>query len=383
MKLAVPQANGGRRKIAPPVPLERPEHKDLERGEYQTYKLRNTPEDADSPTYELSIPYFTTGTCEEWLRFRKNLSKVLTGQNVTTGPPSYAVARRLLDGDALTVFNNEATSQGNESIPHFTACLDAVARTVFPQRAVQLQKRFMRRFLRKPSTLKTREYTARLMEMNLFIPQFPPATVGGATPTALPDDEIIDLLEFGVPNSWQRTMVLQDFDPVNHTVQEFVAFCERMERIEIAEGTSNPTQQPKADKKPSPKKGKSDREKRKRSSSKDDEGSPGDCRLHGENCGHSTHDCRTLVHQAKRMKQTYDAQHSSQKKTYRQKQEMHAMVAAAVETMMEKGKGGKRNKRKSKKEKEQELQNFENLSLSDSSSENSDADSDSEGEHSA
>ena len=95
-----------RSKIAPPISLMRPEIRELEKGEYQTYKLRNTPNDPDSPTYELAVPYFSSGCVEDWLKFRKNLTKVPTGQNVTTGPAQYSVARRLLDGDALAAFEN-------------------------------------------------------------------------------------------------------------------------------------------------------------------------------------------------------------------------------------------------------------------------------------
>ena len=75
-----------RRWLIPPIPLEQPAKKDLQRGEYQTYKLCNNPSEENSLVYELSVPYFGTGTCKEWLLFRRNLDKVITGQNVTGGP---------------------------------------------------------------------------------------------------------------------------------------------------------------------------------------------------------------------------------------------------------------------------------------------------------
>eukprot|EP00957_Ditylum_brightwellii_P079477 6044064-Ditylum_brightwellii.AAC.1 len=54
--------------------FQRPQARQLERGQYHTYKLHTTPADATSPIYKFS------------------------------GPPSYAVAKTLLKGDALTVF---------------------------------------------------------------------------------------------------------------------------------------------------------------------------------------------------------------------------------------------------------------------------------------
>ena len=43
----------------------------------------------------------------------------------------------------------------------------------------------------------------------------------------------MDIAEFSVPATWQKTMIMHGFDPANHTIQEFIEFCER---IEFAEG---------------------------------------------------------------------------------------------------------------------------------------------------
>ena len=98
----------GCRHIAPPISIERPEKKELCKGKYQTYTLRNTPSDKSSPTYDLSVPFFRSGSAEEWLIFRRNLDKVVQGQNIKSGPAAFAVARKLLEGEALAVFEIEA-----------------------------------------------------------------------------------------------------------------------------------------------------------------------------------------------------------------------------------------------------------------------------------
>eukprot|EP00957_Ditylum_brightwellii_P013916 1050358-Ditylum_brightwellii.AAC.1 len=61
------------------------------------------------------------------------------------GPPSYVVAKILLKGDALTVFEQAEIARGNQTVPHFELCLDGVAKHVFPEKADQIQKRYMRR----------------------------------------------------------------------------------------------------------------------------------------------------------------------------------------------------------------------------------------------
>ena len=75
----------GKGRINPPIPLERAESRSLTKGEYLAYKLRNDPADDSSPTYELTVPYFSTGTCEEWIKFRANVDKVLQGQHQVLG----------------------------------------------------------------------------------------------------------------------------------------------------------------------------------------------------------------------------------------------------------------------------------------------------------
>eukprot|EP00957_Ditylum_brightwellii_P001956 150513-Ditylum_brightwellii.AAC.1 len=51
----------------------RPTPRQLKHGQFHTYKLRTTPADATSPTYELSIPFFEEGTSKEWIKFWRRL----------------------------------------------------------------------------------------------------------------------------------------------------------------------------------------------------------------------------------------------------------------------------------------------------------------------
>eukprot|EP00957_Ditylum_brightwellii_P079275 6028556-Ditylum_brightwellii.AAC.1 len=55
------------------IALTRPTPKTLKRSQYHTYRLRTTPSDTDSPTYELAIPFFEEGTPKEWIKFRRGL----------------------------------------------------------------------------------------------------------------------------------------------------------------------------------------------------------------------------------------------------------------------------------------------------------------------
>ena len=52
------------------------------------------------------------------------------------------MARRILDRDALTKFDAKAAELNAETNVNFLLCLNAVTQHVFPQKALQYQKRY-------------------------------------------------------------------------------------------------------------------------------------------------------------------------------------------------------------------------------------------------
>ena len=220
----------------PPIPFERPAVKELGKDDYVTLKLKTVPRSASSAEYSLNVPYFRSGTPEEWLKFQKNLRRVFVGQNLTTGTHKFSMARRLLVGDSLSHFEKAANSfvtvddneveDRNETSENFELALQAVTEYVFPKRALTMQKRYMRRIMRKPKKVKTRQYCARYAEINKYLEEFPPFK---GKIQCIPEDEVLEHLEFAVPNTWQKQMVLHGFNTVEQTIDDFIEFCERME----------------------------------------------------------------------------------------------------------------------------------------------------------
>ena len=130
--------------VEPLIALIRADNVTSRKGQYHMYKLHTNPTSATSLTYELDVPLFSTGTVEEWLRFRNNLGRVVRGQNATGPGAKFALARRSLESEALATFNNQAATDA-ETNESFEECLDKVGNLIFPKRALQLQKRYMRR----------------------------------------------------------------------------------------------------------------------------------------------------------------------------------------------------------------------------------------------
>jgi hypothetical protein len=71
-----------------------------------------------------------------------------------------------------------------------------------------------------------REYVDRLLAINQYLAFFPTNT--GERAAVLPDDEIMDILMYGIPNTWQKRIVELNFDAQAHTPDEFFKMCERI-----------------------------------------------------------------------------------------------------------------------------------------------------------
>ena len=84
--------------VVPLIPLIKEEEKAYAKGLY-TLKLRS------NPIYEIQVPYFNSGTCDQFLEFMDKVQAVIIGQNLTTGPQRVAFMRKVLKGDAYTYFN--------------------------------------------------------------------------------------------------------------------------------------------------------------------------------------------------------------------------------------------------------------------------------------
>ena len=367
MKVAVPNSITTKRVVdLPPIQLDRPEKLKLQKDSYITLKLRTSPADADSQTYDLTLVYFNSGTPEEWLKFQKDLNKVFVGQNLTQGPPKYAMARRVLEGDALARFNTAANDHGNENNDNFRACMRDLTTHVFPQRALQKQKRFMRRKMRKPQNWTIRSYANRITELNEYLSSFPPF----AADQSLPDEEILDLLEFGIPRAWQNQFTIQGFDPQANTVNDFVQFCERLETTEGSESVGQLSIPRKRQKEQ-----KSDRPNKKpKGQLKNFVGDVPTCLLHGP--GHSTEDCKVLQAQVKKLKSSYSKKGSStepsssspSKGKFYSKKEIHTMVAKEVQKAWNNSSSSKSSKSKTKTAEVKNIQRQESSSDEESCS---------------
>jgi hypothetical protein len=111
--------------------------------------------------------------------------------------------------------------------PDILSGIQATMNAVFPYRTLENQKRFMRRKMRKPTGMSTRQYVNHMTRINTVELPFLPPFRGDAG--KFTDDKFREIILFGLPNGWKKEMDKFDFDPFGKSVVELVEFCECME----------------------------------------------------------------------------------------------------------------------------------------------------------
>ena len=178
------------------IPFQKEPPRYVSKDDRLSFKLLTTPTDPDSITYEVKTYAFDSGSPEEWLSHVKTYKEIIAGQNITTGEPCFTMMKRLLKGKALIDFERikveESYTNSVENAKHMLAKL---TEEIFPDRALQKQRRALRRYVRKPEGMKTSSFYARLVEMNEQLESFP----DGDEFSKLEDDELREILEFALP----------------------------------------------------------------------------------------------------------------------------------------------------------------------------------------
>ena len=354
-------------KLKPVIPLERPVPKEFNSKNYLTNKCQSVPGDNTSSSYSVTVQYFEEGTPEEWLELLAAHKRVCIGQNITNGPGMYDVLRRHLKGTAVTKYGNVARDTGPQTIQNFKIVVKELTKYFFPQHAVRIQKRYIRRFIRKPKDMKFRAFVNRVLELNGHLDKFPEETTN-VTPTILENDEIKDILHHACPKSWQDQMTTLGFNFPEKTIEDMIEFCERFEQIE---DDVIPKKKKSSRKESSSSLSKKTTRKRKTvslssSSSSSDNSSEDErfkwCKYHGK-CAHTTDECedieRMCKEDKKRKRRTRfnDRKRDVKRRTkYVKKSEVNALAVKKIKKYL-------KQKKKAKKTTD-ELRNFEKLSVS-------------------
>ena len=225
--------------ILPLVPEILPSREE-EKGKYLSFELKSRAgQPTGSTTYKKYIRVFEEGTPQQWIDLVKDVTEIWT-QNTINGPTDRtATLRALLKGESLTAFDtaledvrinpdlDEAPLPlSNEIIEE---ALAQVATTVFPHRALETQKLWMNRGMKKPSDLSARKTAAAITRINNCLPMFPL----GTPESKFTEPELVGLLEWSLPQTWRNKFDLDGYIPTQGTKAKLILECEAIERSEV------------------------------------------------------------------------------------------------------------------------------------------------------
>ena len=101
---------------------------------------------------------FAMGSVEQYIWWKRDPYKIIAGQNITRSQDKFTMARRLLHGDALAVFENSAMGKDQTQNEVFKGMMRELTQHIFPKNALANQKAYLRcsRKARKSSETLTR-----------------------------------------------------------------------------------------------------------------------------------------------------------------------------------------------------------------------------------
>jgi hypothetical protein len=268
-------------KEVPPLSLVPDESKIEQNDEAKKafFKLLLDPTDTAIQKYSFTMNYaYGSQSIRFQIKWVKDVQKILWGMDMTATAAQHEMIQQLCSGQVLTQYNESimiacqtakvartraivaglrrraatATVAGetknefirrqanaqvtDKAVPPDPATLDMIEpvlrdtiKMVCPYKALEKQKRFMRRKMRKPANMKIRIFVNHLHRINFDeLPQLPPF----AADQELSNDELLDIILYCIPKSWVKEMDKQGFDPfAREDIQALFQFCKCMEDI--------------------------------------------------------------------------------------------------------------------------------------------------------
>ena len=373
MKIALPKSDGSKKAVPILTLVDEDSSYRLTKANSASFDLKVSPGDANSSSYKLMVRILEGSEIpRQILRWWHDAQKLFAGLGAMTAATQLPILKAIMWPHVQGLFNTAMTTLAgsrynaametaivkdqtrndgqnteqdtvrNNGRPYYLQVADVITAMetvitgLFPRQILAKSKRCLRRELRKPLDMRVRSYYQYLVRINHEeLPGMPPAFNASQS---LSDEEMIDIILYGTPKSWQNEMDRQGFDPMENTPEAVIAFMENIEATE-----DRPDSKPKSNGKD-----KKDSKKAKNSSNGNPkEGKPKFyCTEHGENWTHDTKDCRTLKKKNgnKFSNKTWDRK--SEEAKDKAKKDLAALIAKEVKRGVKKQLANSERKRK-------------------------------------
>jgi hypothetical protein len=206
-----------------------------EKGMYLSFEIKTrVGQPAGGTTYRKFVRKFEEGTPQQWIDLLKDLEEIWTQNSMTGGTDRASTVRALVRGESAIAFEAALTDtmvdvegiSTRTTTDHVTTALQAVTTTVFPHRALEMQRQWMQRKMHKPADLPTRQMAAAINRLNNSLPLFPL----GSTESKFSEKEIVGLLEWSLPQAWRSKFDLDGYVPSLHSKMRLIEACKAIER---------------------------------------------------------------------------------------------------------------------------------------------------------
>jgi hypothetical protein len=189
-----------------------------------------------TPSYKKHVRTFEDGDPQEWMEVMTSLREIWLQNSVDDPTDMSNTVVAILKGDSLTAYEAAVEDltvdpdDDTQVIPltedHVEKALRAVSETVFPFRALETQKQWMSKYMKKPYDMTAKTMTNTMSKINNFLPYFPDAEPD----SKYSESELIGILQYAVPDYYMAAFDQKDYIPTENSKAKFIAECERVER---------------------------------------------------------------------------------------------------------------------------------------------------------
>ena len=228
--------SGSLQPVLPLIPEKLPTKED-DKASFLTFELKTKEGQPESATkYKKNVRTFEEGSPQQWIDLLRDMREIWKQNGILDGSDRAATVRSLVKGESATAFEtalqdtrvNEVGEDDPITDAGVEVALNAVATTVFPHRALEIQRLWMNRRMFKPAELSTRQTAAAINRLNNALPLFP----GGSELSKFSESQVVELLEWSLPPTWRAKFDLDGYIPTLGSKMKLIEACEAIERNE-------------------------------------------------------------------------------------------------------------------------------------------------------
>ena len=219
----------------PAIPFRKASSTGAEKKQEHTkmMKVKIDPTDEESDSLDVKVTIFEVGDAEEWVRWRIQFEELVRDVPLKDALQKTKVAKALLRGQAKEFFDTalstliiNSSDEDDEEI--FQAAVEQLGRHYFPSNHAWRRQRNYLRYHLFMADMTLLEFKQRLLEMNKFLNYFP-IPDDREEVEALPQDELVEILDRAKRVEWQRDLLTANIDPYGMSLEEYCKYLEKLE----------------------------------------------------------------------------------------------------------------------------------------------------------